>query len=232
MNHEAGAVGTDDHSGPDLPDAADAALARFILELRSRGLTDPALLNAFERLPRERFIPAFGADRLYSPLSLPIACGEEATDPYTLARHLRQLDVRPGHRVLEIGTGSGFQAAVMARLGASVASYDRYRTLLRGAEQALRASSIFTVSLGLADGMDRLDRSDPFDRIIINGAIESMPAGLLDRLNPHGIAMAARRRGLETRLVLWRKDLSGDAAEQDLGNSRLGPLRDGLPSVL
>lgn len=213
-------------------DAADAALARFILDLRSRGMTDPAVLTAFERLPREAFIPGFAARRLYSPVALPLPCGEEATDPFTIARHIVQLDIRPGHRVLEIGTGSGFQAAILARLGATLVSYERYRTLLRGAEQAFRATQITSVTPLLGDGLARLDRPDSFDRIIVNGAVEALPPALFERLNPNGAVLMHRRLGLETRLVLLRKDLSGHAAEQEQGLSRMGPMRGGIPAVL
>lgn len=217
---------------PGGPLTADTALARFILDLRSRGQTDAGLLTAFERLPRHLFHPGFPPDRLYSPVSLPIACGEEGTDPFSIARHLGLLAIRPGHRVLEIGLGSGFQAGVMARLGASVTSYERYRSLIRQAEQAFRQAGITSVTPMLGDGLARLDRPDSFDRIILNGALEQLPTALLERLNPHGILLGHRMRGLETRLTLWRKDLTGQAAEQDLGPSRLGPLRGGLTFVL
>lgn len=222
----------DDAFEPAGPMTADTALARFILDLRSRGQTDAAMLTAFERLPRHLFIPGFTPERLYSPVSLPIPCGEEGTDPFSIARHLALLDIRPGHRVLEIGLGSGFQAGVMARLGASVTSYERYRSLLRLAEQAFRQAAITNVTPMLGDGLARLDRPDSFDRIILNGALDLPPTPFLDRLNPHGILVGHRRKGLETRLTLWRKDLSGQAAEQDLGPSRLGPLRGGLTLVL
>ncbi len=214
------------------PLSADTALARFILELRTRGQTEAALPNAFERLPRALFVQGFPPERLYSAVCLPIACGEEATDPFSIARHLALLDLRPGQRVLEIGLGSGFQAAIMVRLGASVLSYERYRSLIRQAEQAFRKSGVGSVTPMLGDGLAKLDRSDSFDRIIINGSLDSLPAHLLERLNPNGIAIGHRQHGLETRLTRWRKDLSGQAAEQDLAPSRIGPVRGGLALAL
>jgi protein-L-isoaspartate(D-aspartate) O-methyltransferase len=222
----------EDEASEQGPVSADTALARFILDIRSRGLTEPALLTAFERLPRALFLPGQGAERLYAPIGLPLPCGEEATDAFTIGRHLSLLEIRPGQRVLEIGLGSGFQAALLARLGASVTSYERYRTLLRGAEQALRAAGITNVVPMLGDGLSRLDRSDMFDRVIVNGAVDSVPPSLIERLNPHGIVLAHRQRGFETRLTLWRKDLAGQAIEQDIGLSRMGPMRGGLPVVL
>lgn len=210
----------------------DTALARFILELRSKGVTDPALLNAIEGVPRGSFISGYRPGLLYSPIALPLACGEEATDPFTLARHLLLLELRPGLRVLEIGTGSGYLAAIMARLGAEVTSYERYRTLVRQAETAFRGQGINAVTPLLGDGLARPDLPQGFDRIIVNGALEAVPGHLTDRLNANGIALAHRRRGLETRLTLWRKDLTGYAVSEDRGPSRLGLMRAGLPAIL
>ncbi|OYU50039.1 MAG: protein-L-isoaspartate O-methyltransferase [Rhizobiales bacterium PAR1] len=219
-----------EHAGAEGTD--DAALARFIMDLRSRGLTDPALMTAFERLPRGEFIPGFAPSQLYSTMALPLPCGEEATDPFSLARYLMLLDIRPGLRVLEIGTGSGFLSAILARLGAGVTSYERYRTLLRRAERAFRSMGITTVVPLLGDGLTRLDRADSFDRIIVNGAVETMPQHLMDRLNANGIALAHRRRGLETQLVVWKKDLTGFPVAQECGPSRMGLMRAGIPSCL
>lgn len=210
----------------------DTALARFILDLRSKGLTDPTLLNAFERVPRALFVPGAPAGLLYAPINLPIACGEEATDPFSLARHLLLLDLRPGLKVLEIGTGSGFLAAVMARLGVEVTSFERYRTLIRQAEGALARVGATGVTLRQADGLARIEGLGGFDRVIINGAVEAVPMHVVDRLEPGGILVGHRRRGGETRLTAWRKDLASHAEAQDLGPSRVGPMRAGLPAAL
>ncbi|HRE21442.1 MAG TPA: rRNA adenine N-6-methyltransferase family protein [Rhabdaerophilum sp.] len=219
-----------DGEGATLSD--DTALARFILDLRSRGLTEPGLLNAFERLPRAAFLPGFSPAQLYSPLAMPLPCGEEATDPLTLARHLVLLDIRPGQRVLEIGTGSGFLSAIMARLGARVTTYERYRTLLRRAEAAFRETGITDVIPLFGDGLARQERGEGFDRIIVNGALDSVPQHLVDRLSTNAVMLAHRRRGLETRLFLWKKDLAGHPEATDCGPSRLGLMRSGLPTVL
>lgn len=213
-------------------DGDETALARFILELRSKGLTDPAMLNAFERVPRGDFVPGFPPLQHYSPAALPLPCGEEATDPFTLARHLLLLDIHPGHRVLEIGTGSGFLAAIMARLGGNVLTYERYRTLLENAEAAFRRNGITDVTPVLGDGLARLDRTDGFDRIIVNGTLDSMPQHLMDRLGPGGVALAHRRAGEGARLFVWKKDLSGYPLARDCGPSRLPPMREGLPKAL
>lgn len=217
----------------DAPESgADAALARFILDLRSRGLMDPALLNAFERLPRAEFLPGQPLNLIYAPIALPLPCGEEATDAFTLARQLVLLDLHAGMSVLEIGTGSGFLAALMARLGCKVTSFERYRTLLRQAERRFRHLGIGDVRAFLGDGLARHDSPETYDRIIVNGAVEAMPNHLFDRLNAGGIVLASRRNSRETRLFLWKRDLSGYPVSQDCGLSRAGPMREGLPAIL
>lgn len=210
----------------------DTALARFILELRSKGLTDPTLLNAFERVPRAAFLPDAPAHLLYAPVALPLACGEEATDPITLARHLLLLDPKPGMRIIEIGTGSGFLAAILARLGAEVVTIERYRTLLKRAERVWRDLGAGMIRPVHGDGLKRLDVTAGFGRIIVNGAIEEVPGPLLESLAPGGVMLAHRQRGSETRLLVWRKDLAGHAEPVDCGASRMGRMRAGLPAAL
>ena len=211
---------------------ADAALARFILDLRSRGLTDPAMLTAFERLPRAEFLPGQALHHIYAPIALPLPCGEEATDPFTLARQLTLLDLAPGMSILEIGTGSGFLSALMARLGCKVTSFERYRTLLKQAERRFRHLGISDVRAFLGDGLARHDSPETYDRIIINGAVEAMPNHLFDRLNTGGMALASRHNGKEMRLFSWKRDLSGFPVSVDCGPSRAGAMREGLPTIL
>lgn len=211
---------------------ADAALARFILDLRSRGLMDPALLTAFERLPRAEFLPGQALRHIYAPIALPLPCGEEATDPFTLARQLVLMDLNPGMSVLEIGTGSGFLSALMARLGCKVTSFERYRTLLKQAERRFRHLGIGDVRAFLGDGLARHDSPETYDRIIVNGAVEAMPNHLFDRLKTGGMALASRHNGKETRLFSWKRDLSGFPVSVDCGPSRAGAMREGLPTIL
>lgn len=211
----------------------DQALARFILELRSKGLTDLRLLTAFEQVPRARFLRGFAPETLYAPVTVPLACGEEATDPFTLARHLVLLDMRPGLRVLEIGTGSGFLTAILARIGGEVTSVERYRTLLDQAGAALAATGHSDVTLLHDDGLARREgRGGGFDRIIVNGAVEAMPGHLIDRLAGSGVALAHRIREGAPRLTVWKKDLSGQAVATEAGRSRMGAMREGVPAAL
>ncbi len=210
----------------------DTELARFVLHLRSRGLTEPALLNAFEHTPRALFLPEMPAHFLYSGHHLPLPCGEEAIDPATLARHLVLLKLQPGLRVLEIGTGSGFMAALLARLGCSVVSLERYATLKSRAAQALAHLGLHHVELHQADGLARAENLGGFDRLILNGTVDALPNHIFERLKDGGMVLGARKRSGNCQLMTWRKHAGQIMEAQDHGASRLPPLREGLAAAL
>ena len=111
---------------------------QFVFALRSRGITDPAVLTAMEATERDRFLEGIFQDRAYEDTALPIACGQTISQPYVVAAMTEALKVEPPHNVLEIGTGSGYQAAVLAQLAGQVVSVERYRTLAETAERRLR----------------------------------------------------------------------------------------------
>lgn len=210
----------------------DTELARFVLHLRSRGLTEPSLLNAFERTPRGLFLPDIQPPLLYSNLHLPLPCGEEAIDPATLARHLVLLKLQPGLRVLEIGTGSGFFSALLARLGCSVVSLERYATLMRRAEGALSRLGLHHVELHQADGLARTEHLGGFDRLILNGTVDALPNHVFERLKDGGLALGARKRSGTCQLMTWHKSAGRVIEPHDHGASRLPPLREGIPAFL
>ncbi len=215
-----------------LGEASDTALARFLLDLRSKGLTEPAIFNAFERVPRAPFLPHIRPGLLYAPISLPIPCGEEAEDPFSLARLLVLARIGPGQRVLEIGTGSGFSAALMAAAGAEVITLERYASLGVAATRAFNLLGLPPITTLQADGLAKRAIGGPFDRLIIGGAMEIVPSQLFEGLVPGGIAIGGRVRGGVTRLTMWRIDAQGFPVESDLGPSRMGRMRANLPSAL
>ena len=215
-----------------LGEANDTALARFLLDLRSKGLTEPAIFNAFERVPRAPFLPKIRPGLLYAPINLPIACGEEAEDPFSLARLLVLARIAPGQRVLEIGTGSGFSAALMAAAGAEVVTLERFATLGVAAMRAFNLLGLPRITALQADGLARRGVGGPFDRLIIGGALGIVPSQLFEGLVPGGIAIGGRVRGEETRLTLWRIDAQGFPVESDLGLARMTRMRAKLPLAL
>src|SRR3954467_5446510 len=119
------------------PDESEQRM-EFMLTLRQRGISDKAVLRAMDAVPREHFVEARFADAAYADQAMPIACGQTISQPYVVAYMTEQLAVRPNHRVLEVGTGSGYQAAVLSQLAGQVFTVERYRTLAESARKALK----------------------------------------------------------------------------------------------
>jgi protein-L-isoaspartate(D-aspartate) O-methyltransferase len=160
---------------------------KFVLDLRRRGIMDAAVLRAMEEVPREKFVMLAHARSAYSDCALPIACGQTISQPYVVAFMTEQLEVQPQHHVLEVGTGSGYQAAILSRLAAKVSSIERYRTLADAARIRLKALRYDNVDIILGDGMTGIADRAPFDRIIVTAAAESVPQELADQLAVSGI---------------------------------------------
>jgi protein-L-isoaspartate(D-aspartate) O-methyltransferase len=160
---------------------------KFVLDLRRRGIMDAAVLRAMEEVPREKFVMRAHAGSAYSDCAMPIACGQTISQPYVVAYMTEQLEVQPRHHVLEIGTGSGYQSAVLSRLAAKVTSIERYRTLADAARIRLKALRYDNVNTIVGDGMAGVPDWAPFDRIIVTAAAESVPQALVDQLVVGGI---------------------------------------------
>ncbi len=159
----------------------------FMLTLRRRGISDKAVLRAMDEVPREHFVEARFADSAYADQALPIACGQTISQPYVVAYMTEQLEVRPQHRVLEVGTGSGYQAAVLSRLAREVVTLERYRTLADSARARLKTLGYDNVEVLLGDGFGGEPMRAPFDRIIVTAAAESIPQALVAQLAEGGI---------------------------------------------
>jgi protein-L-isoaspartate(D-aspartate) O-methyltransferase len=160
---------------------------QFLLTLRRRGISDQAVLRAMDEVPRERFVDSDFAASSYADQALPIACGQTISQPYVVAYMTEQLGVLPHHRVLEIGTGSGYQAAVLSRLAREVVSIERYRTLADQARERLRALGYDNVEVITGDGFAGAPARAPFDRIIVTAAAEDVPPALVEQLGEGGI---------------------------------------------
>jgi protein-L-isoaspartate(D-aspartate) O-methyltransferase len=162
----------------------------FMLMLRRRGVTDAAVLRAMDEVPREMFLPESMREQAYQDHALPIECGQTISQPYVVAYMTELLELQPQHRVLEIGTGSGYQAAVISRIASSVVSIERYRTLAESARKAFDRIGYTNIEVILGDGFEGAAHRAPFDRIIITAAAESVPQALLDQLAEGGILVA------------------------------------------
>lgn len=182
----------------------------FILRLRRHGLTDQKVLNAVSTLPRPVFVLPEFAEHAWRDLSLPIQCGQTITPPVLAATIAERLDVEPLHRVLEIGTGSGYLTAVLGRLAKRVLTLDRWRTLVTEAEERLRAVTILNVTMMVADGSSGWRQQAPFDRIVTTAAMSEVPEDLLDQLALGGrMIVPIGPPGEEQQLTMILRDADG-----------------------
>src|ERR1700681_4503580 len=159
----------------------------FQLNLRRRGISDQAVLRVMEEIPRDLFVEAADRADAYRDTALAIACGQTISQPFVVAYMTEQLKLEPSNRVLEIGTGSGYQAAVLSRLCREVLSIERFRTLADRARARLQELQFDNVEVMLGDGFDLPANLAPFDRIIVTAAMAEIPEALTSRLEPDGI---------------------------------------------
>jgi len=162
----------------------------FQLTLRRRGISDQSVLRAMDEVPREAFVTEADRGQAYRDSALGIACGQTISQPFVVAYMTEQLHLRKHHKVLEIGTGSGYQAAVLSRLCGHVFTIERYRTLADGARTLLEKLGYYNVEVMFGDGFDIPAGAGDFDRIIVTAAMEQIPDSLLARLEPGGILIA------------------------------------------
>ena len=162
----------------------------FQLTLRRRGISDQAVLRTMEEVPRELFVEASDRDGAYRDSALPIACGQTISQPFVVAYMTEQLQLQKQHRVLEIGAGSGYQAAVLSKLAREVLTVERYRSLADAARARLEKLGCHNVEVMLGDGLNLPSNIGPFDRIIVTAAVEQIPENLVERLELGGILIA------------------------------------------
>ncbi len=158
----------------------------MIMALRGRGVSDNAVLRAMELVPRRRFVENVHAPQAYDNRTLPIACGQEISAPYDVAIMTQVLDLAPEHKLLEVGTGSGYHAAVLSQICKRVYSVERYHSLLRAAEARFADLAINTVVTRHGDGRYGWPGQAPFDRIIVTCGVRAVPSGLMEQLAAGG----------------------------------------------
>jgi len=173
-------------------------------QLRRRGIADERVLAAMARVPRELFVPEALRDRAYDDAALPIGGGQTISQPFMVARIVEALSVGPSARVLDVGTGSGYQAAVLADLAAEVHTVERRPELARRAEEALSAAGADAVRVHVGDGSLGLPQHAPFDAIAVAAAAPEVPSSLYAQLVPGGrlAVPVGSRQGQELRVVV------------------------------
>jgi len=205
----------------------------FLLCLRSGGLLDTASLKAFERISRIDFVGHQYSDLAHEDVALPIACGQSQSSPGSLARMFAALGASSGDRILEIGTGSGYAAALLSQIGLSVTTMERYRTLVEAARTRFARLGITNINVIHADGSRGLVEEGPFDRIIIHGSIEGEVDRFIEQLTPGGALVGVLRVSHVAELTRWRRAEGSRSVEMDhFGRLDMPLLAKGLSEIL
>lgn len=201
---------------------------QFLFSLRSRGVTNKRVLNAMERVDRGKYIRGTFEGRAYEDTPLPISCGQTISQPSIVALMTEALDVQPRDKVLEIGTGSGYQAAILSQLARRVYTVDRYSRLVREARAVFEAEDITNIIALIADGSRGLPEQAPFDRVILTAASEDPPGPLLEQLRVGGIMVLPVGQS-DTVQTLVKVVKTEDGLDyHELRSVRFVPLLEGL----
>ncbi|HUY93412.1 MAG TPA: protein-L-isoaspartate(D-aspartate) O-methyltransferase [Pirellulales bacterium] len=207
-------------------DAASVHLAKRTMlrdHLQRRGIRDRRVLQAIERVPREKFVPEDSIDDAYSDRALPIDCGQTISQPYIVALMTEALALKGGEKVLEIGTGSGYQAAILAELAGRVVTVERHANLSEQARRRLADLGYGNLRFVQGDGSQGFPEEAPYDRIIVTAAAPVCPEALFKQLAEGGVLVIPVGIDDEQMLERWTKQ-SGKLACQSLGGCRFVPL--------
>ncbi len=209
-------------------DDPDTRKMRFVFALRSRGVTDARVLQAMEQIDRGPFVTGLFSDRAYEDMPLPIACGQTISQPSVVGLMTQALNAQPRDTVLEVGTGSGYQAAILSLLARRVYTVDRHRRLVREASALFRSLDLSNITAITADGSYGLPDQAPFDRIIVTAAAEDPPGPLLAQLKIGGIMVlpVGQSDTVQVLIKVTRTEKGYDYEE--LRQVRFVPLIEGL----
>ena len=207
---------------------SDERAARLILGLRRQGVTDPRVLQAMESIDRSVFVHPQFLDQAWEDSALPIDCAQTISQPYIVGLMTQALDVQPRHRVLEIGTGSGYQAAILSKLARFVYSVERYRGLMLEAEARLKKLGCDNVFIRHGDGSKGWPEQAPFDRIMVTAAAPHEPTELIAQLKPGGIRVAPVGKAGSQFLHRYVAEEGGSFRRETLIEVRFVPLVEGV----
>lgn len=205
-----------------------ATKMEFLFTLRSKGVTDTRVLTAMEQVDRADYVKGTFADRAYEDMPLPIACGQTISQPSVVGLMTQALQVSPRDKVLEVGTGSGYQAAILSKLARRVYTVDRYRRLVHAARAVFEANDITNITTFTADGSHGFAEQAPFDRILLTAAAEDPPGPLLAQLRVGGIMVlpVGQSDAVQSLIRVTRTETGYDYDE--LRAVRFVPLLEGL----
>lgn len=209
---------------------AEARVIRLLMELRRAGVTDTRVLAAIERIPRELFVPEPFRDQAYENVALPIGYGQTLSQPVVVARMSQALDVGDRMKVLEVGTGSGYQTAVLSHLARRVYTVERNRQLLHGAEKRFAKLRLYNLTSRIGDGAEGWVEQAPFDRILVTAAAEEIPETLVEQIKVGGsmVIPVGPVPGEQTVTRVRRSE--GGVTTESLWTVRFVPLTNGRPA--
>ena len=201
---------------------------QLVNELKKKGIKDERILQAFMDIPRHFFLEKTFADWAYKDVAFPIDADQTISQPYTVAMQTTLLDIKKGDKVLEIGTGSGFQACVLAHMGAKVYSIERQKKLYDKTEKFLHDIGYGQVRTLYGDGYDGAPRFAPFDKILITAGASEIPATLIEQLKPDGIMVIPLGEGDLQKMLKITKTEEGTLKKENFGNYRFVPFLKGV----
>jgi protein-L-isoaspartate(D-aspartate) O-methyltransferase len=207
-------------------------IANLILRLRRVGVTDARVVHAIEAIPRELFVPAEWRAEAYAERALPIECGQSISAPVIVAMMTAALAVEPQDRVLEIGTGTGYQTAVLARLAAHVFTVDRYRTLVAAAESRFKTLRLTNITARVGDGTDGWPERAPFDRIVVTAAADDVPQALTEQVRIGGVLVMPVGPVDDVQKLMRLERTERGFSETPLADVRFVPLIPGVAEKL
>ena len=208
------------------------ALAEFLLRLRSNGIMDHRLLTAFEDVPRRNFVPVIHVTEAYARGQMPIECGQSMTAVSMVAKVLSALQVDATHRVLELGTGTGYQAALLGKLATKVVSVERYRTLNDKAKDRLAQLKIENVFVKLLDGSVATAELGVSDRIVSNFAFPEIPKPFIDNLASNGVMIVPIGQPGELQIMKRLTKIGSRFHSEDLFPIRTQPFIAGISKAI
>ncbi len=205
------------------PTAARARKRMIQDQLTSRGICSPRVLEAIDRVPRERFVLVDLQPEAYEDRALPIQCDQTISQPFIVALMTELLRIEPHHRVLEIGTGSGYQTAILAELAREVTTIERHELLSVQAQARLAELHYENIRFHISDGTEGVPDGAPYDRIIVTAAAESCPPALLDQLAEDGRLIGPFGDSTQQNLIVLEKH-QGELTQANHGPCRFVPL--------
>lgn len=201
---------------------------QLVNELKTKGIKDERILQAFMDIPRHYFLEKTFSDWAYKDVAFPIDADQTISQPYTVAMQTALLDIKKGDKVLEVGTGSGFQACVLAHMGAKVYSIERQKKLYDKTEKFLHDIGYGQVRTLYGDGYDGAPRFAPFDKILITAGATEIPTTLIEQLKPDGIMVIPLGEGDLQKMLKITKTEEGTLKKENFGNYRFVPFLKGV----